>query len=572
MKLVILEYLSMLKESGELDLLLPDLLLNMGIIPLSKAQVGVRQYGVDVAAVGSDPDDNNTNKLFLFTIKQGDFSRKNWDNTNTLQYIRPSLNEIIDVYIPKYINEEHKSLPKKVVVCCNGDLKQEVVLTWDGYKSTNKKANELEFDLWDGNKLAMLIEKYLIDEYLFPESAQKHLRKTIALADQNENEPRFFYELIEETLFKPDLPKIKDKNVVPQRQKALCLLNLSLNIVFYWCQEDNNLKPALLCAERTILRTWDWMRQNNLFDCKKTSEKFNQLFFTYLKVINAYAIKLQPHCFVTDGLFGYGVDNLEYPLRTFEVIGILGEVGMAFYCLAQSIENEEIGEQYRNGIQAVAKMLVALIENNPPALMPRYDGHAIDIALGLLTLNAAGYKEEAANWLKEISGHIIYAYNIGKYFPIASDSYEELIAMEFDQAPPKEKLMELSTLIPMLAGWYAILDLSDEYRIFQEAIATTFPNTNLQLWFPDENTDSHLYSSNAGYAGGFTVSTIQLPQTLDDLRTNLICLSEKQQPLNTLSCINRKFSILGLISSRHFRTPVIPAYWLSLASSRISNE
>jgi hypothetical protein len=77
------------------------------------------------------------------------------------------------------------------------------------------------------------------------------------------------------------------------------------------------------------------MRQNNLFDCKKTKtlEKFNQLFFTYLKVINAYAIKLQPHCFVTDGLFGYGVDNLEYPLRTFEVIGILGEVGMAFYYL-----------------------------------------------------------------------------------------------------------------------------------------------------------------------------------------------------------------------------------------------
>jgi hypothetical protein len=531
MKLVIREYLSMLKESGELDLLLPDLLLNMGIIPLSKAQVGVRQYGVDVAAVGSDPDDNNTNKLFLFTIKQGDFSRKNWDN-DTPQAIRPSLNEIIDVYIPKYINEEHKSLPKKVVVCCNGDLKQEVGHNWEGYKSTNKKANELEFDLWDGNKLTVLIEKYLIDEYLFPESAQKHLRKTIALADQNENEPRFFYELIEETLFKPDLPKIKDKNVVRQQQKALCLLNLSLNIVFYWCQEDNNLKPALLCAERTILRTWDWMRQNNLFDCKKTSEKFNQLFFTYLKVISAYAIKLQPHCFVTDGLFGYGVDNLEYPLRTFEVIGILGEVGMAFYYLAQSIENEEIGDQYPKRMQEVAKMLVALIENNPPALMPRYDGHAIDIALGLLTLNAAGYKEEAANWLKEISGHIIYAYNIGKYFPIASDSYEELIAMEFNQAPPKEKLMELSTLIPMLAGWYAILDLSDEYRIFQEAIATTFPNTNLQLWFPDQNTDSHLYSSNAGYAGGFTVSTIQLPQTLDALRTNLICLSEKQQPLN----------------------------------------
>ncbi len=65
MRLVIREYLSMLKESGELDALLPDLLLSMGITPLSKAQVGVRQHGVDVAGVGPDPEDENIVKLFL---------------------------------------------------------------------------------------------------------------------------------------------------------------------------------------------------------------------------------------------------------------------------------------------------------------------------------------------------------------------------------------------------------------------------------------------------------------------------------------------------------------------------
>ena len=51
----------MLKESGELDQLLADLLLCMEIEPISRAQVGVRQYGVDIAAVGPDPEDaNNT--------------------------------------------------------------------------------------------------------------------------------------------------------------------------------------------------------------------------------------------------------------------------------------------------------------------------------------------------------------------------------------------------------------------------------------------------------------------------------------------------------------------------------
>ena len=112
MKLVIREYLSMLKESGELDALLPDLLLAMGIEPLSKAQVGVRQNGVDIAARGLDPDDD-IDKLFLLTVKQGDLSRKNWDG-GTAQALRPSLNEILDVYLNKYIDEEHQNLPKKI--------------------------------------------------------------------------------------------------------------------------------------------------------------------------------------------------------------------------------------------------------------------------------------------------------------------------------------------------------------------------------------------------------------------------------------------------------------------------
>ncbi len=574
MKLVIREYLSMLKESGELDALLPDLLLSMGITPLSKAQIGVRQDGVDVAGVGPDLEDNNIDKLFLFTIKQGDFSRKIWDD-GSLQAIRPSLNEILDVYIPGQINEEHKALPKKVVVCCGGDLKQDVKQNWNGYTSKHTKLGDLEFDLWDGNKLTVLLERFLLDEYLFPQSIQKHLRKTIALADQNEDEPRYFYALIEETLFKRDLPSEKNKSAERKRQKALCLLNLSLNIVFHWCQEADNLRPALLCAERAILRTWDWMRQNELFDCKTTSKKFTQLFLTYLKVTGTYAIKLKQHCFVRDGLFGYGADEVEYPLRTFEVIGILGALGMAFGNLSAITCDEQLRKRYTGQMQASAQMLATLINNNPPAFTPRYDSHAIDIALGLITLTAAGYINEAADWLKELSYRIVFSYRIGKYFPVTSDSYDDLVAMELGQAPPKEELMHASTLLPMLAAWYAVLNLADDYKAFQEAVRKTFNKTSLQLWFPDEDTDNHLYSTNAGYAGGFTFEPFQLSKNLDDLKTYITRLCEKHQAFNNLSCITRRWFVLGLIANRHFRTPTIPAYWqqyICICDSKVRGE
>ena len=115
MKLLIRDYLAKLGESGELDVLVADLLLNMQIEPLSKPQRGVRQDGVDIAAVGTDPEDG-VRKLFLITIKAGDVTRGAWDgNPNA---VRPSLNEIKDVYLTKRIARPHRKLPKKVVLCC----------------------------------------------------------------------------------------------------------------------------------------------------------------------------------------------------------------------------------------------------------------------------------------------------------------------------------------------------------------------------------------------------------------------------------------------------------------------
>jgi hypothetical protein len=155
MKLVIREYLSMLKESGELDILLPDLLLAMGLKPLSKAQVGVRQYGVDIAAKGLDLDDvNKTDKLFLLTVKQGHLSRQNWDS-DKIQDLRPSLNEILDVYLNKCVDIDCKNLPKKIIVCCNGDIKQDVELNWQGYKEQRSKQGKIEFDFWGADKLSI---------------------------------------------------------------------------------------------------------------------------------------------------------------------------------------------------------------------------------------------------------------------------------------------------------------------------------------------------------------------------------------------------------------------------------
>lgn len=569
MKLVLREYLSMLKESGELDALIYDLILAMGLEPLSRPTIGTRQFGVDIAAAGIDlQDETKTRKLFLITIKKGDISRRDWDTG--IQAVRPSLNEIRDSYLRNRVRPEHKQLPKKIVLATGGELKQEVEPDWVNYvhrhSAIDAEYGPIEFEFWGADKLALMIERNFLQEYLFPESAQKKIRKTIALADQNESDPQHFYDLIEQILFVEGVPYDNSRGARRKRQGILRLINLSLNIVFHWCQEADNLRPAHLCAERTVLRTWDWMRHKNLFECTPTLEEYIRLFATYLKIVKSYVSKLQPFCMVRDGLYGHGADELGYSLRTFDLIGVLGSLGMTIIYLTVRSSDDQIRQRYYEEAVAVSKTLSALIRNNPSALTPRFDGHSVDISLGLLLLIHTKQFNQAVHWLDELGSRINFAYQIGRDFPVSSDSYEDLVAMKFGQAPPKEKLMELSTLLPMLAEWYVVLDHTEGYEKFQNAISETFEQTNLQIWYPDDTTDSQLYQSNAGKMSGAMLTSIKLPQALSDLREKILRVQQEHQAFEGLSCITKGWPMLGLIASRHFRTPVMPSFWQQIIS------
>ena len=575
MRLVLREYLSMLKESGQLDALLPDLLLAMGLEPINRPAIGVRQFGVDIPAVGIDPTDNRR-KLFLVTVKQGDINRDGWDSGK--QAVRQSLTEIEDSYLRMFVQPEHQLLPKKIILATGGEIKQDVYPDWVSYterhSGVDARYGEIAFEFWGGDQLAALIETYFLDEYLFPESAQKQIRKTIALVDQNEDEPRQFYTLIEATLFDRDLPGAKTAGAKRKRKQAFRLLNLSLNIVFHWCQDAGNLRPALLCAERLVLRTWDWMRKNDVLDCTTTLEEYGRLFNSYQSVLRAYAIKMHPYCHIQDGLFGHGLDEIEYPLRVFELIGIYGTEVLALVRLFGDAPEEDEDQRVRTAqeIHSMAQTLIALIHNNPGALNPCFDEHAIDIALGLLALTTTGYHQYAAGWIEDLSDRIIFAYQLGHHFPIATDSYNDLIAMSVGEGLPKQKLMALSTLLPMLAEWYAVLNIAS-YETFRQSVLTVFPETDLQTWYPDTTTDDYLYRTQAGRESGATLSSIELPATLKGMRDRIIHLRQQRDSVTKmLSCIAHGVPILGLIASRHYRTPLLPAYWQELLQHGSSDE
>lgn len=559
MKLILRDYISLLRESNELEDLLKDLLLSMGIAPFSVPQKGVRQNGVDLLAVGPDVDDEHTKKVFLFVLKAGNLDRRTWDAPN--QGVRESLNEILDIYLLNDLQPSHKSKPKKIIVCCNGYLKQEAKQNWSGFTETHTQSGKIEFDLWGIDELSRLVEEHMLNERLLPPEFHNKLRKTLALIDLNEYTLEHYYELLEESLFGGKMPKsFKSSTSIKKSVKILRLIHLSLKIIHHWAVDGNNLKPALTSAERTILRVWDWISKNDLHSEKKIIEEFSKIFGTYLSIGQEYFSRIREHLHVRDGLSGYESDFIPYCLKTFEVIGILSVFGLSEVWIPLADDEESID----NLRSLMGDSLIGLINNNMSSFSPLYDEHSIDIGLGLLLLYYAEYKKDAAGWIASMIGRMCSAYRIGKYFPISSDSYDDLVENHTGEGLSKEELTYLSTLLPMLAEWSVILGREDIYEYLRKVIMNAFPHVTLEIWHPDEDTDESLYKECALRTSGSMQSDIKLPKTLQELKANMLKVQEHVEKPETLSCIKHGWPILGLIASRHFRTPIPPIYWQCL--------
>lgn len=462
MKLIIKQYLSLLKESDELDNLIPDLLLSMGIVPISKAQKGVRQNGVDVSGVGKD--ENGKKTLFLFTLKQGDIGRIDWDSG--VQAVRPSLNEIKDVYLTSKVNPKHKKLPKKIILCTGGDLKQEVQSNWDGYVKSYYKEGIIDYDFWGGDRLSFLIEKHLFNEQIVPEEFRSRFRKVLALISDPDYDLYDYCSILDGILFNANYGDLKKQSNQKRATRAFRTINLCQNIVYFWAKSENNLKPAILCSERTLLNTWEFVRKNDLCEQKKVISIFYDVYRTLFKIYSDYFNKVQHHCYVHNGFCGHGRDYIQECLNVFEHLGFLSIAGNFFLFESFFEKNEKMTES----IKIVGDAVKSFIKNHLATRAPCYDGHIIEISSAILILSALNEDEFIEDWIKEITNEVTFAYkNMGKYFPIQSDSFDDLVAMNISETKTKEEMFELSTLLPILAQWCIALGFENTYQFIQKS-------------------------------------------------------------------------------------------------------
>ncbi|MCY4300283.1 MAG: hypothetical protein OXC68_00905 [Aestuariivita sp.] len=560
MKLLIKEYLAALKEREELDAILPDLLSEMGFHVYSRPTVGVRQHGVDLAAVGKDQDGHK--KVFLFTVKSGDLTRSSWDGP--VQSVRPSLNEILDSYIPHRIPQEYTDLPVAICVVVGGDIKQDVDTDLGNYEQKHK--DQIEFQRWDGDRLANFILHGILGENVLSGNARTLLRKSVALLDEPEAAYQYFLEMLKK--LRSDLgPQQKDR-VTLMRQ-----LNLCCWVLYAWAREADNLEAPYRCSELAMLYGWDIFAKSfpkSGDPAKAMILALHNLIALHLAIANEFAgKKLLPHAAVKDGLSN--AVNSRFPLDVnlalFELLGRLSLTGIwAHYQIEHQTTEQTPDELAKliSNLDECADRIIQIINNNSALVSPIRDDHSIEIGLTCIFFALRNRMDSIRNWTNQCLDASCFALHANAAYPCILTEYHELAEHPKDRADKDyfQQATAGSTLIPTLCIWHKLANPNANFKDLLNTLENLIPHCTMQLWITNEESEQHLYVHSHDH--GLAVSGLPITESCDELMDIVFaeCKTSKEQ-FKSLSAIRLGYWPIVLAACRHHRVPLPLMFWES---------
>ncbi len=552
MRLILTEYISSLKEDGELDLLLQDILKAHGITIFSKPERG-RQYGVDIYAVGKDFEDNNKKKVFLITVKQGDLDRQTWNADQNSVY--QSLEEIRTVFISNNLASQHKRLPIKIVVAFNGTLKQSVQQNWRGYEESNPQH---EYALWQIGWILEQFEEKLLNEQSFSPKIRSLIRKTIIHLENPDYNFRDYTELLGlvSTQFKATKSK-KDK------LKLLKELHVIVSIVLKYCADSDNLLHAIKATEKYILMLWSELIPGDPDKDFTLSfaASYNTLVMTYMR----YYHKISYIAKIKDGFSRNTHDSLTYTYTVYDQIGLFSVSGLIMLQMQDLIGSSpqpiNIKEQLTEKANEIAEILISTINNNTIFYSPRSDDQHIEICLLFILLYKLDLKEQIIALLIMLNQQMGEGLLFLNIFPVFNNSQREIAELDLDFDKRKDYDYQASNLLTVLLEWSVILQSEKCYSLFRQLKEHLLKDMDILLWFPEKNTEDILYKQYATLESGYTLSNIKVPEKMADFKTIMLKEFANNCQEKDFSFIKQSIWTIGLLASRHYRTYVFPYYW-----------
>lgn len=555
MKLILRQYIEDLRERDELDAILPMLLSELGYHVLSRPGRGARQDGVDVAAVGPDPQDNNKTKLFLFLIKSGDLTRKAWSGSP--QSVHASLDEIIECYIPSRISQEHINLKIVICVCIGGVTRETVVRNWTGYQQKNS-TEQISFQEWNSDKLANLLLTGLLKHELLPQNLRMAFQKSIAMLD----EPDIAYNYMAGLMNGLRNNQGDDTTTLTRlRQLYVCLW-----VLFVWAREAGNLDAPYRASELALLHAWDichpQMEKNNS-NSRKCNEVIDQLFKLYM-IIAAELL---------DGKIGqysnkkYALSmavntnsSVDVNLALYEFLGRVSLFGLWKHWMARNIQEVKERREILKLRDQSLNNAIGMINANPGICSPIRDDFAIEIALFMMLANACDRLVDVSGFLIDMAYRLKLSISTRGGYPLANVAYHDLIDRPIDRS---EEFFKNNTkgsiLYPLLVSWLDALGQEKARGAISDTIKEHMEHCTQQVWMPDKNTDRYFWSG--GQDHGIAIAGLDLTTNRQAYGDVLEKACEDYPQIKDISAIKTGFWPMLLLACRHHRMPIPPQLW-----------
>lgn len=489
MRFVIKEYLSTLKEKDEIDLLLCDLLFQMGYITNNIPKTGNRQFGVDISAY-------NDEETLLCVVKQGNLNKRVWDCDPNA--VRESLNEIKDCYF-RQMTDLDRSRRIHIVVVTNGVIDEALRPNWQGYVNANKnwEGSEVLIDFWGIDKLTDDVQKYLFDEHIFESEMQKNLRRALYYVDESEYRNEYYENIINALIDQLD----KNDNV-RNRERKLTALHMATQMMASYSADSKVFKISIMISEYLIIRYWNFLFENELFENKVYVSYLWKFVADYEKWNEYYYEDIKSFCEGEDRFPNY--NNTEQRLKLLEVLGFLTVFD---YHLTFKYHNgkNNTGEKFTNLSASITNTIISFLNNYPQLTKAPYDCHIGIYGMLFRLLIRLKRTDETKYIIHILWEQYIYNYRIGRY-PTGSDTFAD--AVNIDLGLPADEYL-CSGYLGYLLAWTAVLSMEDEYDKLQNVLNSDLKNVTKCVWFLRSDEEKFLYSPNAmNLAGdGFALNT-----------------------------------------------------------------
>ncbi len=526
MRLIIKDYLLQLKEKDELDLLICDILLQMGYVTDNQPKTGNRQFGVDVRA-------HNDEELLLFVIKQGDLTRKVWDTDQNA--VRQSLDEIHDSYL-NYINGADRNKKLHVIVATNGMIDEATRPNWEGYKAHNTNWNgmQVELDFWNIDTLTEYVQKYLFDEHIFDAEMQVLMRRALYFIGERDYRKEYYEQIVEMFIL-----QLNDKDSAKVRKKKLCSVHLACQMIATYAEEAGFFKIGIMVSEYLIIKYWKYIMTNNLFE--KTAyiewlikylsayEKWNQKYYEAVRYCCAGANRLP---------FS---NPVEQKVILYEVLGYL--ITYAYYLSCQGTYDNSSQKR----VHEIHVSIVQLINNYPQFFYAPFDKHIGIVSMLYRLLDKIGRCKDINVLVQHQCGCLMQYYRMYKKYPSPADSFED--AVNIHMGFPAEDYVTSAFWGTMLE-WIVLMNQQKTYDMLRDFLSKDLVGVTKCTWFLKATEEVEIYDNYAMNRAGEGVD-FEIERSFDEVKDNISFIM-KQYEKETFSFETYSFDALEFIICRYY--------------------